>query len=164
MANETSISDIENIINNLIYGEFHKFHNTWAAPGQKLDQMFAEYPLLDRNNIAGTIDKYKDYELAILKIEYINPAIRDDLNLLKFYKAIRDLGYADVQEFIDYLSEVLKGQLLINAVAACTEAKQALGVLVPLVGPVIVTQLEVIVNGVNDINSRINRIPITGKI
>ncbi len=159
-----SLSEIENIINALIYEEFHHFHNTWADTGERIDKMFAEYPLLDRNDIAGSVNKLKDYELAMLKILYVNPAIQAELNLLKFYKAIRELGYKDVQEFIDYLATVLSGEKLANSVTACTEAKQALTVLLPLVGPVMAIQLEVIVNCVDDIKGRIDRIPSTGKI
>lgn len=159
-----TMSDIENIINNLIYEEFHKFHNTWAKPGERVDQMFASYPALDRNDIAGSIGNLKDYELALLKMEYVNPAIQAELNLLKFYKAIRELGYNNVQDFIDYLATVLSGDKLVNAVTACTEAKQALTVLLLLVGPVMVTQLEVIVNGADDVKGRIDDIPLTGKI
>ena len=159
-----SLSEIENIINALIYEEFHHFQNTGADTGERIDKMFAEYPLLDRNDIAGSVNKLKDYELAMLKILYVNPAIQAELNLLKFYKAIRELGYKDVQEFIDYLATVLSGEKLANSVTACTEAKQVLTVLLPLVGPVMAIQLEVIVNCVDDIKGRIDRIPSTGKI
>ena len=160
----TSLSDIEEIINELIYAEFHRFHNGWAKTGERIDQMFAAYPLLDRKDIAGSIGNLKDYERALLKMEYVNPAIQAELKLLKFFKAIRELGYKDVQEFIDYLGTVLSGEKLANAVTACTEAKQALVALGPLIGDVMVIQLEVITNGVDDINERINRIPMTGRI
>lgn len=159
-----TLQDIENIVNNLIYGEFHNFHNTWAAEGGLFDQMLAAYPLLDKDDIAGSISNYKDYELALLKMDFVNPAIKAELELLKFYKAIREAGYNTVQDFIDYLPTVLVGEKLSNAVTACTEAKEALTVLFPLVGAVMVTQLNVIVNGVEDINARIKNIPITGKI
>ena len=151
MPNPT-VAEFNNLINNLIYGNIHSFHNKWADEGKGIDQIFTAFPTLNRADITGTIGSLSPAQKVDLKFNYIFPCIQSEFETVRFYIEVLRLGYANMQELITDLPKHLNGDKLTKAITACTEAKQALTVLLPLIGDEILTlQLGVMIAGADDL-------------